>query len=177
MQGAQRPPPGDLGSITKGAINMSGTSKHAVVANRVPIPWREWYSVGHGELDEHHQRILLIVNELYACVEESKGAGHDRAKSFLDQLEDYAKRHFAREEELLKVHRFPGLASHQAAHRKYVEDLKRLRLKTLESRESTCHDLLCFVKQWWLGHICDVDKLYGPYLSAAASREPDEAGK
>jgi hemerythrin-like metal-binding protein len=130
--------------------------------------------VGHDELDGHHKTILSIVNELYTGVEEGRRRGPvDR---FLEQLEDYAKRHFAREEELMKAHRFPGVASHQAAHRKYVLDLQRLRLKNLEPQGLTRHELLRFLKEWWLGHICDVDRLYGPYLGTPASPEGVPAG-
>jgi hemerythrin-like metal-binding protein len=61
---------------------------------------------------------------------------------------------------------YPGLAEHKALHDK-------MRQKTLDFRDSadfvTGHNLLAFLKEWWLGHIQAEDKKYAPYLALSGS--------
>jgi hemerythrin len=51
-----------------------------------------------------------------------------------------------------------------------------MRQKTLDLHDNTDlvtgHDLLAFLKDWWLGHIQSEDKKYAPYVELSNSQSP-----
>jgi hemerythrin len=61
---------------------------------------------------------------------------------------------------------YPDLIEHRALHDK-------MRQKTLDLQANvdfvTGHNLLAFLKEWWVGHIQTEDKKYAPYLEASVS--------
>jgi len=122
------------------------------------IEWRNHYSVGNDQLDEHHKVILSIVNELFAMLEDD--ADPSAIENVLGRLADYAKWHFRREEELMEQCQFPGLAGHKKAHARFVEDLDAFRFQNLTPKGLSAGDLLRYLKLWWLDHICKVDRQY-----------------
>jgi hemerythrin len=125
------------------------------------IAWREYYTVGDPSLDAEHQQIIGIINELYDAMQ--KGLDQKTLTVMLDRLVGYTFAHFKSEEQTLQEHDYPDLAEHKALH-------DEIRQKTLDLREHaslvTAHDLMRFLKEWWLGHIQNCDKKYAPYLDA-----------
>ena len=128
------------------------------------VRWNDYYSVGDPSIDAQHKQILDIINELYEAMQKGK----DRAvlKPISDRLLQYTLAHFTHEEQALKEHEYPDLAQHVALHDK-------IRQRTRDLRENahlvTGHDMLRFLKEWWVGHIQSVDKKYVPYLELAGS--------
>lgn len=125
------------------------------------IAWKEFYSVGCRELDDQHKQILGIINDLYSALQ--SGRESEEVKGLLDRLIQYAKDHFQCEEEWMKECGYPELAQHRTTH-------KRLSQKTIalcnRIDADTGHDLLSFLKEWWVSHICGADKQYSPYMEA-----------
>jgi hemerythrin-like metal-binding protein len=123
------------------------------------ITWKDFYSVGDPSLDAQHQQMIGVINELYEAME--KKSTQQVVKPILDRLVKYTFEHFKREEEAMEAVEYPDLVEHKALHDK-------IRQKTLDLQENadfvTGHNLLAFLKQWWVGHIQTVDKKYAPYL-------------
>jgi len=123
------------------------------------VVWRDFYAVGDPSLDAQHKQILATINELYEAMQEGK----DRAAltCILDALVQYTLVHFEHEEQLMQEHGYPDVAQHATLHEK-------LRERTIDWRRrahlATGHDVLQFLKEWWVGHIQGVDKKYTPYL-------------
>ena len=128
------------------------------------ITWKDFYSVHCPELDGQHTYVLRIINDLYSAL----GSGREREaiKGMLDRLVRYTKDHFQREEELMKECGYPKLDEHKALH-------DRMTQKTIHLRNSfatvTGQNLLRFLKEWWINHICQADKQYSPYMEAVPS--------
>ena len=78
--------------------------------------WTEKYAVNVHALDNQHRRLFAATNELNDAL--SYGEGAAAADPVLQKLVDYALSHFAAEEALMKKHRFPELAKHQAGARR-----------------------------------------------------------
>jgi hemerythrin len=125
------------------------------------MPWKEHYSVGHHELDMQCKRFLSIINDLHASLE----AKHEDKviKAVIDRLLQYSKWHFGREEEMMKRHGFPDLANHRLLHNRFAQEM--LHLSKLFPGAVTGHELLRFLKSWWVSHVCEEDKRFVPYLS------------
>jgi len=128
------------------------------------VAWKEFYRVGEKSLDAEHRQIIRIINEVYQAIEQNT----DRkvVAPILDELVQYTTAHFTHEEAAMRAHGYPEFARHRAIH-------ERLRQRTADLRENaelvTARDLLHFAKQWWLEHIQEKDKQYGPYLKEPAA--------
>ena len=124
------------------------------------ITWKEFYSVGCRELDDQHKQILEIINDLYSLLQ-SNEAEPVAVEGLLDRLVQYVVDHFQCEEEWMKESGYPELAEHKSHH-------ERLSEKTLalchRIDADTGHELLGFLKQWWVDHICGADKQYSAYM-------------
>ncbi|HIQ22602.1 MAG TPA: bacteriohemerythrin [Planctomycetes bacterium] len=132
----------------------------------VLIEWRNHYSVGNAELDQHHKVILSIINEILVMLE--KGADSSALESILAHLADYANWHFRREEELMEQRQCPGLDTHKRAHAHFVKDLEAFRFQNLTPKGLKPNDLLRYLKRWWLDHICKVDRKYRSCVGEAS---------
>ena len=128
------------------------------------ITWKDFYSVGEPSLDAQHQQIVGVINELFEAID--KKSAQQVIKPILDRLAKYTFEHFEREEEAMAAVEYPDLAEHKALHDK-------IRQTTLDFKDSadfvTEHNLLNFLKQWWLGHIQTEDKKYAPYMELLGS--------
>jgi hemerythrin len=130
------------------------------------IHWNSYYSVGEPSLDAQHQQIIEMINNLFTEVQESSES--QSVKSILDRLVQYTFDHFKHEEEIMEEVGYPALQAHRELHDK-------MRQRTLDLRmhwnDVAAHDLLHFLKVWWLEHIQDEDKRYAPHLQAVGSRK------
>jgi hemerythrin len=123
------------------------------------ITWKEFYSVGCRELDDQHKQILGIINDLYAALQ--SGREREEIKGLLDRLVQYTMDHFQREEELMEERGYSEVAQHRTVHEHMTQ-------KTIDLRKRfgavSGQDLLVFLKEWWVNHICGTDKQYSPYM-------------
>jgi hemerythrin len=131
------------------------------------VAWKDFYSVKNEELDGHHKKIVLMVNELYDALE--NGTEREVIRSLLNALVDYTKFHFAREEELMAECEFPDLPSHKLSHETMVWKTNRL---AMQSDNVSGQDLLRFLKTWFVNHICGEDKQYSPFMQRLARAVP-----
>lgn len=58
------------------------------------ITWSQDYSVGVEELDKQHQRLIALINKLFALYTERKFTQTD-VEPIFKELMDYADEHFS----------------------------------------------------------------------------------
>jgi len=125
--------------------------------------WNERYSVNIAALDLQHQGLFDTINELNVALSDGQGAAAmDRV---LHKLVEYAEHHFSAEESLMKMHGFPGLATHRVEHEafgrniaKYLDDYKK-------GKPGAPVSLLLFLQSWLKEHILKTDKAYSSFLN------------
>jgi hemerythrin len=126
------------------------------------MEWQDSYSVGVAELDADHRRLIDIINRLDAA--ETEGGA---VLWVLDELEDYVRYHFSREEARLKAVDYPELDAHIAEHCAFVEWLETVR-KTYglapDSRFHLARIVNDYLYKWLTGHILSSDMAYRDYL-------------
>jgi len=130
------------------------------------VEWKPFYSVGDAALDNEHKRLLGIVNDLYVAIQ----MGHEpkRVQEVVERLAEYTMSHFDHEERVMRGCGYPNFEAHKAMH----DEMRRRALEFQANPDAlTEHDLLQFVKNWWVRHIQNQDKAYSPYLDAVA-RQP-----
>src|ERR1035438_7227426 len=121
------------------------------------IKWDENLSVGVKALDEDHQRLLNMVNDLHDAI--MLGRARDVLGGVLDGMVKYTETHFAREEQLLVQTHYRGRAAHKREH----ENLT-LRVKDLQTHYNNHEpaalsiETINFLKTWLVKHIQGSDK-------------------
>ena len=119
------------------------------------IAWKDYYSVGNEAMDDQHKTLLSLFNRLYDGIE--KGTEKKLMQPVLEQLMEYAKVHFAQEEELMEACGFPDLPGHKQLH---LDMAKKTREAWQASRSGgvSGKDVLYLLKEWWVDHVCGEDK-------------------
>jgi len=95
------------------------------------------------------------------------GKAHQIINGIISQLGDYALEHLSYEEEYMKKHNYPGLASHKKIHQEYLK--RYAEFKTEINKKSILplkltFEVREFLEQWWTNHILKVDHLYYEFV-------------
>ena len=124
---------------------------------------KEQYGTGVSLHDGEHQQLFELVNGLNAAVQKK-----DRAStgSQLDALIGFVAKHFASEEASMTRAGYSGVVAHKAEHSKLVETCLDLQKKFHAGQAEITPDTLGFVKSWLDQHIPQVDRAYGPAITA-----------
>lgn len=127
------------------------------------ISWHPSFSVGVEELDEHHQHLAHLINQLAECFPDGKHS--EKLVDILSALVSYAKYHFDYEERFLEEHDYPQLVPHRAEHVQFCEVIAE-----------TCygaslgvigaHELYDYLARWWTNHILHEDMKYKSFFAA-----------
>jgi hemerythrin-like metal-binding protein len=125
--------------------------------------WSEALSVGYPDIDSQLKRLFQLANQLQTAM--TAGKGKQVVSNMLHNLVAYAKRHFADEEVLMQLHRFPGSSQHKVAHE--AQALKLVLFErafsagqatvTMEVQLQSLHD-------WLVQHIQEADKKVADHL-------------
>lgn len=124
------------------------------------MDWRKEYSIGIPEIDAQHKQLFECIDRL-----ESAGDGRQRELAVyyvMEQLNDYARVHFAVEEIVMRLFDYPGLDAHASEHRAFTEKLKEL--ESSELIEDIHLQAGKFLREWLVQHIQGSDKRYAAYL-------------
>lgn len=133
------------------------------------LHWHESFSVGVHAIDEQHRRLFDLVNRL------SEAVGADREAAVLEgifaDVVNYTKVHFTSEEALLREH--PAFQEHRNEHKRFVEDLGRLRAETGLDGRTQAERLLRHLADWLRNHILQSDIAI---FNQVGFRSPGSAG-
>lgn len=115
--------------------------------------WATSFSVGVPELDEQHQELIAMINNLHSNLD--AGVAADIVKKMFD----YVAQHFRREEDLMLAVNFPELGAHIREHQAFLEKAKEFANQDF-SDLSACEQLAAFLRRWYSHHIVEVDMKY-----------------
>lgn len=123
--------------------------------------WRDTYALGIPVVDAEHRRFFDILDGLERLASAESHPAEVRIR--IGQLMNYAREHFAHEEEFLDAVGCPGLDEHAAEHRSYVDELNRFALQRDVSAAAT----LDFARGWLVAHLLGTDRTYQRWLDGA----------
>ncbi len=129
------------------------------------VTWSDRYSVGIPRIDAEHQKLIGLVNDLYAAMVE--GRGKAAVDQVLHGMADYTQSHFMNEERLMRLHSYPGFEGHKAEHDKLTTQVKRLQEEARSGKPVVSMEVMRFLQHWLVDHIVGVDKQYSAHLRAA----------
>lgn len=128
------------------------------------MPWSQDLEIGIGEVDEQHQWLVNLTNQLHAQMNDGQ-LNPQRIGDTLEQLMDYTMNHFIAEEELIKRHGYPGADEHIRQHNAFCQQIMALQDRH-EAGETVGNEAVDLLKNWLLNHITRIDKDYVDYFKA-----------
>lgn len=123
------------------------------------------YFVGVPLIDEEHAQIFDYANQIYELLnEEFVPDKYDNIKDLLEKLTNYAKKHFADEEEYMESIQYKKIFTQKVQHQAFLDELEKYDLETIEQLENqdvVISQMLTFVTDWLVQHILEVDTQIG----------------
>ncbi len=126
------------------------------------IKWTSQFSVGIESIDQDHQQLVAMLNELHSAIQQ--GRGDALLCQMIEDLNKYALRHFAHEEMLMKECGYPQCQEHKYRHDEFREELHDLSYNDNTMKTFLTIELLEFLKDWVKDHIFREDLKMAKYL-------------
>jgi len=129
------------------------------------LTWQPIYSVNIKEIDEQHQKIFSIINNLFEIKNNQSQASIDL---IVKELKDYGSYHLETEEKYFKLFNYPDTKFHIAQHNGYRNKVLDFESKINESNDDILiiNELTEFLKNWWLYHIQNTDQQYSAFFNS-----------
>jgi len=127
------------------------------------MEWKDSYSVGDPVFDNDHRRLIDLINRVAEA--EREGLPVDWA---LDELDEYARYHFGREERRLETLGYPRLKEHKKEHAAFIEWLTTVKSTYRAAPEAHAHLAAAvnnYLRNWLTNHILRSDMDYKPHVS------------
>lgn len=154
-------------------VNQAGNLLKIIDDNAIQqIPWQPKYAIGVPEMDEEHQTLLAMMNELIAVLNSEEARSQAMPK--LTALAAYVDTHFRHEEALMNSIAYPGLPSHKKIHEHLEKTLTRF-AKQFSEGGLDQHKLVSFLKNWLFTHILGIDQEYAAHAKGKAPASPDKS--
>ncbi len=128
------------------------------------ISWNARYDTGIQTIDEQHQELFRIVDQLRRQVQD--GADRGGIEALLKDLVACSERHFAAEETLMGQFGYPDLTQHVSEHASMLTSLHELLNKFQESQQVLALMVPTFMEGWLKHHISDGDFGFVTFLKA-----------
>jgi hemerythrin-like metal-binding protein len=124
---------------------------------------------GIDTMDHEHALELQMVRALQEAL-----ADEDRAKVvvLMDQLETFANAHFLAEQHLMRLHAYPGFASHLIEHDRLIAELRELSTKVLGDPAADAKTAIESLEMWMLAHIHTEDEALAEFLRQPIGAPP-----
>lgn len=137
----------------------------------------EKYSVKVEEMDNQHQNMISMMNDLYQ--KNQAGLAKEEILVVLNDLEKYIIQHFREEEAFfLKLDNYDKKASHIKIHQDLLQKYSAHRTKYEESGTNTiAPDFFEFLRIWLATHISVIDMKYGQAASERVNKLASEEMK
>lgn len=128
------------------------------------MTWNDSYSVKIKEIDQQHQKLMEMINQLNEAM--SKGKGKEVVGGVLQKLINYTVSHFSMEEKLMRENDYPEYAEHKAKHDKMTAKVLSLQKDVAASKLTVTHEVMSFLMDWLQKHIMGTDMNYSGFLNS-----------
>ncbi|WP_406656316.1 bacteriohemerythrin [Methanolobus sp. ZRKC2] len=127
------------------------------------VTWSDKYSMNIKEIDEQHQSLVRMINELHDAMLQAKSK--EVALGIINNMAEYTQYHFSTEEKYMQQFEYPGYAAHKKEHDKFIEKVGNFKNDYESGKTGLSFDLLNFLKDWLVTHIQESDKKYSPLFN------------
>ncbi len=122
------------------------------------IEWRPQYRVGVEKIDEQHEELFSMFNELGDALWDGKGK--EVIGQTLKFLAQYTADHFRTEENYMRTHNYPRYAEHRSVHDKLVSEVSEFIVKydSQELPHSAVLEVVNRLGDWTRSHVRGMDQ-------------------
>jgi len=142
------------------------------------FPWQNNYSLGISQIDEQHQNLVRLLNNL--AIGLATQANTLELKNIFNELASYAAYHFQTEENVWNQS-FAGdewEKSHLLLHESFVAEVNKIQSQEgIRSFTEEIEEVLSFLTHWLIFHILDSDKRMAIVMLAMQSGMSIEQSK
>lgn len=131
------------------------------------LTWTPALAVGVPELDAQHQELFRRANEF---LDGLGGHGPVDLERLLGFLRAYAEAHFGVEEGWMREGLYPGLAAHEAEHRRFLAELDGLAGSEGQARPPL--EVASWLVRWLHDHVLLADGAAARFIRATARPPP-----
>jgi hemerythrin-like metal-binding protein len=129
--------------------------------------WNEQMSVGNTFIDNDHRHFIRLLNDLYNAM--NLGRGPDAVGTLLNDLIQYTREHFKREEEVMLDIDYAKFEEHKKEHEKLTRAVRDMQQEFMAGETKLAVGLLKYLFDWLFEHIMNVDKKLAQAILEAAS--------
>ena len=150
---------GRLGVESEEGVGSTFWIELPLTSNEEVIIWTDAQRIGIDAIDKDHQVLISLTNKISL-----RSIDDEDLDKIIEELIDYARYHFRREEAVMEACDYPDLETHQALHRELTSQVSDLAESWLKERDPRMlHHLRKFLWEWWINHIVQVDSEISQY--------------
>lgn len=120
------------------------------------IQWHDSFSVGVQLIDNQHQQLFALVNDLIMAINQNQEDA--LLEDLLHSVFAYTEMHFKAEEELFKIH--PQFNGHREVHQKFVATVSGAAKRIRKNDTEVAVELLGELTDWLKNHILKTDIMF-----------------
>ena len=118
--------------------------------------WTEDLRIGNKAIDDDHQKLFDLINEL--SIDMQQGKVNRESREIVDALTEYAEDHFAREEEFMQKINYEQFAAHKADHDRFVSELHAQQARLDRGAVTLTQFVDDLLNDWLRRHVEVMDK-------------------
>jgi hemerythrin len=128
---------------------------------------------GINIIDVQHSKLIGMLNEANAQLAIHTGEDDEVVKwkallTLIGQLDDYAEKHFATEEEWMAQVGYPDLEGQQMSHRLFKAKVRQQMATLADLDEKKLQSIIDYVENWLYSHINVETVLFRKYANTKA---------
>ena len=119
------------------------------------------YYIGIDMIDEEHKQIFKYADEAYELLhDEFTVDKYDKIDVILEELRDYAVKHFTDEEHYMESINYKKLFTQKVQHQQFINKLDEFmdqHNKDMDDQDEQIMGILEYLTEWLVNHILHVD--------------------
>lgn len=124
------------------------------------LAWKPEYSVGVDSMDDEHQQMIQLINEIYAEMHERRDV--KSIEDFLGDIHAVIAMHFALEERLMRKAQYGEYAAHKEDHEILLDRILEMMDAFANDAEAGFKILSDCLSDWFSAHFSTFDaRLHG----------------
>jgi len=126
--------------------------------------WTADVAIGHEQIDAEHQQLFALAE---ALVEPLFFAADQALKEAeLQALIDFARTHFANEEQLMRASDYPEVETHANFHASLLKELETYCARVRVRSNTNPAGLVAYLWSWLTTHLQTADRELGAWLGS-----------